>query len=331
MKNIIAIFMLSVTIITSCSNGKQNSTEQIIDQIELSIVTQNLSGSPYNKGFTAFANKLKELSGGTITVDISQLMDFGTIDDMFSAVMTGQIDMTALGYSDKSDLIPELLIASEAYVIRDYKHLLQVLASDYGDRMEEKYNELNIHVSSVWYGGLRQVTSNKPIRSLADFKGLLFRAAPVETSIAFAENMGAIAMPIRFSELYNALEKSEVEAQENPLSIIEARKLYQVQQCLALTDHIVGTVAIFINKEKYESFTDEQKAWYNEAIEYGKEVCNVIIYREEAILLDKFQSEYAMTITTPNKDELKKAMISRYDELETKFGEGSVYNIMNIR
>ncbi len=320
---IITILILSTFLTSSCAykSGTENAPKQNIDVIELSIVTQNTTGSPYDKGYIAFANKLNELSGGTMTVAISHLMDFGTIEDMFDAVMKGAIDMTTLGYSDKSDLIPELVLASEPYIINDYKHLLRVLASDYGKKMNEKFNELGVDLSSVWYGGVRQVTSNKPIRSLNDFKGLRFRAAPTEASISFAENMGAIATPIRFSDLYNALERAEVEAQENPLSIIESRKLYQVQNCIVLTDHSISTVAVLINKEKYDSFTDEQKAWYNEALEYGKEVCNNIIYNEESILLDKFRNEYGMTLTTPDKDELKAAMTPRYKELERRYGD----------
>ncbi len=332
MKNVIIIIaLLSTFFITSCNSKNNKDNESTTKHIiQLSLVTQDTIGSPYDKGYNAFAIKLSELSGGTMTVSISQLMNMGTISDMFNAICEGTVDIVTLGYCDKSNIIPKVRIIGEAYVISDYEHLLKVLDSDYGKEMEEKYNELGVITSSVWYAGLRQVTSNKPINSFADFSGLRFRAAPADISISFAENMATIVTPIKFSELYDALESNEVEAQENPLSIIEARRLHRVQNYLALTDHIVSTTAVFINKDKYESFTSEQKAWYDEAIEYGKEVCNTIVYEEEATLLNKFETEYGMTITRPNKDELRNAMKPHYNKLEEQFGNGSVYSLIEM-
>ncbi len=318
--------------LVAISCGKKEVVE--VDEpreVILHFVTQYaVEGAPDYEGWRAFARKLEELSGSTMKIEFSTLTQFGTIEEMFNRTVEGKLDIVSLGYTDMSYIIDELIIMGTAYVVRDYEHLLQILASDYGKRMNEEFSKLGVVASSVWYAGARQVTSNKEINSLEDFKGLKFRTPPTENIIAFVNAIGANPISVPFVELYGAMKKNLAEAQENPLPTIEVTKLYQVQKYLIKTDHVIGTIALFINKEKYDSFTDEQKTWYNQALVYGGEVCYSFTTELEANLLDKFEQEYGMEIIYPDKDELKNAMKPHYDELEKTFGAGSVYSIIEV-
>lgn len=124
-----------------------------------------------------------------------------------------------------------------------------------------------------------------------------------------------------FSDIANIIENGEVEAQENPLNIIEAAKLYKVQKYLAITDHLLTIVPMIINKYKYESFSDKQKEWFAEAIERGNKTCANLVLSQEVTLIDKFEKEYNMQVTYPNQRELKEAMKDYYDEVKEKFGK----------
>ncbi len=332
MKKCFIMFLLltSILAITSC-HKKQTVVQETEEEILLHFVTQNaLPGAPDYEGWRAFAQKLEELSGSTMKIEFSTLTQFGTLEEMFNRTAEGKLDILSLGYTDMSYIIPELIIMGSAYVVRDYEHLLKILKSDYGKRINAEFEKLGVISSGVWYAGARQITSNKPINSLADFNGLRFRTPPTENIIAFVNAIGAKPISIAFVELYGAMEKNLADAQENPLPTIEVSKLYQVQKYILKTDHVIGTIATFINKEKYDSFTDEQKAWYDEAIEYGGQVCYRQAIELEANLLEKFEQEYNMIVSYPNKDELINAMKPYYDELEKEFGRGSVSSIMAI-
>ncbi len=333
---IISLLLLSATLFVGCkdNSASRNNVDFAkgnTDKIVLSLVTQDALRGPSYQGYRELAQKLEELSGGTMTVDINQLTKFGTLTDIFHSVVGGQFDIATLGYSDKSNIIPELSIVSEPYLVRDYEHLVKILESDYGKKMAAKFSEFGLRHSATWYAGKRQTTSNKPLNSLKDFEGLKIRIPPTETLIAFTKYIGAESITINFGELYDALKEGIAEAQENPLPTIEAAKIYEVHKYIAITDHIIGTAALFINQKKYDSFTDEQKAWFDEAVAYGGQVCNEIVYKQEADLLEKFQLEYNMTITYPNKDELRAALKPHLDNLETKFEQISIDDIISIK
>lgn len=327
MKRVLSgLILIFAFVIVGCSSGE---TEQ--KNIVLSLGTQDNPGNPLYTGYEAFAEKLAELSAGTMTVEIFPSSQLGTSKETFDQVITGELDMATAGYPDMSYIIPELILVGQVYVVRDYEHLLKIIDSEYGQMIDQKFADLGVHVAGVWYSGVRQTTSNRPLNSISDFQGLKLRTPQVEALITFTEATGASASPIAFSELYLALQTGQVEAQENPLSTIESQKIYEVQDYLAITDHFLASAAVFINEEKYNSFTDEQKAWFNEAVAYGGQITKDIIEEEESSLLDKFQNEYGITITYPDLQAFRDAMIPYYAKLEAEYGQGAIKNLMDIQ
>lgn len=338
MKRILLFSILLFSIIfiscSSRSDGHRENTSMIDfneGKIILSLVTQEAPRSPSHQGFLAFAQKLKELSDDTMNVDINQLTITGSLDDIFDSVCAGNIDIAAMGYADRSNIIPELAIVGKAYVVRDYEHFLKILESDYGKRMNKNFNDLGIMHSSLWYLGFRHTTSSVPINSAKDFENLQYRIQPTGSLRAFITTLKATPIEVSYNGLYDALKSNKVNAQENPIPNIEATKIYELQPYIAMTAHLVGTIALFINKEKFDSFTDEQKAWYNEAMEYARLICYDIVVEQETALLEKFQYEYGMTITYPDIDELQQITKPLYDEIEKELGQGSIYTLINIK
>ncbi len=333
MKKIIIAFLISLTTILSVScNGNASLKIKKGSQSEykLQLITQNIETEPVYKGALAFANKLEELSGGTMTVEFTKVENIREMQRLIEPVISGEFDIVIVGYSTLAYAIPELEIIAQAYVVTDYQNYIKTLDYDYGNKMDKEIAKLGLIPSEIWFLGTRHVTSNNPINSLQDFRGLRLRTPPTDANIAFAESMGAIAIPTSLSEIYNVIDSKFVQAQENPLSTIEAHKLYKVQEYLAITGHSIAASSLFINKNTYNSFSTQQEAWYNEAVEHGRKVCYNIVSREEIYLLEKFEKEYGMTITYPDRSALREAMHSHYDKLEEKFGKDSVYSLVAI-
>ncbi len=327
------LLLLSITFV-SCGYRKakaSSTTDELDNKIRLSLVTQEAPRSPSHRGFIALANKLKELSDDTMNIEINQLTMTGSLEDIFTSVSAGQIDIAAMGYADKTSSIPELALVGKPYVVRDYEHFLKILDSSYGKKMENYFHYLGIVHSSLWYLGYRHTTSNTPINSIKDFEGLKYRIQPTGSLETFVQILKAKPIAVSYNGLYDALKSGMVEAQENPIPNIEATKVYEHQKYLAMTGHLVGTIALFINKERYDTFTDEQKAWYNEAMEHGRQVCYNIVVEQEDALLEKFENEYGMMVTYPNKNELRDAMKPIYEEAEQQLGIGSISELMAIQ
>lgn len=322
------VFLLTSLIFIGCSTEQKERNKP--SRMILSLVIQDIPENPSYKGYVAFKDKLEELSGGTILVEMVQLTKFGTLKDKFDTVSSGQFDVVAIGYSDMADIVPELELIGAPYIARDYDHFLKIIDSEYGQKIKDEFANLDAILCDSWYMGVRQVTSNNPLNSLADFRGLKMRIPPTDNLDAFARAIGATPIVVSFQEIYQALNSGEANSQENPFSIIESKKIYELQKYIAITDHVLTIVPILVNKGKYNSLTAEQKNWFDQAVAYGGNVCLELVREQEESLLEKFINENSMSVTYPDKAEFQAAMSGYYAELESRFGEGSIANLINI-
>ncbi len=333
MKKILSFFsvlFISIFLCVSCSD--KGIEKGSIKEYRLKLIKQSAPDAPPYLGILAFAEKLEELSDGTMTVDINMIAPMVSIDEVVEPLINGECDMvlTAYGYADLLYKAPALEILGQAYIFRDYKHFTKFFKSEYAEELRIYLDKINIINTMPWYYGIRHTTSHEPINSLADFNKRKMRMPPVTSSVDFAKAIGAIPVVINFDGIYHALATKYVDGQENPLTMIEAGKFYEIQKYIAITAHSIGLAVPLINKKVYDSFSAEQEAWYNEAIEYGRQVCYDITIEQESYLLEKFETEYGMTITYPDIDELREAMLPYYEKLEEQFGINSVSKILEI-
>lgn len=107
------------------------------------------------------------------------------------------------------------------------------------DAINEKFAEVGIIGLSFWENGFRELTNNvRPITTPDDLQGIKLRTLSADVQVAMWEALGALPTPIDASEMYTALQQGTVQGQENPLHEIVARKLYEVQPYVTLTDHV---------------------------------------------------------------------------------------------
>ncbi len=299
MKSIIIAKIFLTLLITlaavSCVDNKNNrntNLEETEEKIILIFGTQEAldQNIPSVMGYKAFADKLKELSGGTMIVEFTLMVKFNNMEEMINGVLNNTFDIVAAGYSNLDYVIPDLFILSQ--VTRDIDHFLKILESPFGQELQAQFHEVGVIPSSPWYMGTRKTTINTPINKLADFKKLKMRTVPTEAGKVFARSMGIEIVPLNLSELYAALKDGKVNAQENPLFIIEASKFYEYQKYIAMTEHAISATALFLNKAKYDTFTVEQKVWYHEAVVYGGKVCSNIVLENESHLLEELVKEH---------------------------------------
>lgn len=278
------------------------------------------------QGAQAFAEKLKELSGGELEVELFPSSSLGDFKAMVAQVQAGELDMVMTGYPDMSYIIPELKLVGAPYVVDDFAHLQDIVAGPWGQKMSAKMNDQGIHLLDVWYYGTRQTTSNRAINSLDDMAGLRLRTPNVPFLIAFAENTGATPAPVAFAEVYLALQTNQVDAEENPLPTIDAMKFYEVQSHIAMTNHFIASGAMQIGTSTWGALSDEEKGWVQEAITYGGDVSDRLTFDAEAALVDTFK-ERGLTITEPDTAPFRAAMKPYYDALEAEFGDGAIAGV----
>lgn len=293
---------------------------------ELTLGMQENEVSNLYAGAQAMAATLAEVSDGALTLTLFPSSTLGDFRAMVAQVQAGELDMVTTGYPDMSYVIPELNLIGAPYVVRDFAHLEEIVAGEWGQEMAAAFEAQGIHMLDLWYNGTRQTTSNRPIESMADMAGLRMRTPNVPFLIAYAENTGATAAPVAFAEVYLALQTNQVDAQENPLPTIEAMRFDEVQSHIAITNHFIASIAVQIGAELWNSLSEEEQGWIMAAVEAGGEVNNTRTVDAEAALLTTFE-ERGLTVTRPDLEPFRAAMQPYYDTLEAEFGAGAIARV----
>ncbi len=246
-------------------------------------------GSPFKPGsiMVDAAEKFKELvtqgSGGRIEVQI----DAGNASEEQITEWngSGKIEMQSNG---TMFLPSQYSFFSGPYVMKDFEHYMRVwdgrLGQEARTQMEQKGN---LKYLGTVYRGLRQMTTKKPVYTPADVDGLKLRLPNIATWIAVWKAMGADPIAVTLPELYNALKTGKAEASEGDLPQISSFKLDEVQTHLIITNHLVQTGGMLINKPFFDKLS---KADQDLIVKAGKEAetwaNNKIKTGEAAILVD---------------------------------------------
>ena len=172
----------------------------------------------------------------------------------------GTVDMIISGPSFAARSYPRLGIAYYPFIFRDADHLIAYSKSPvFAEMVEEFRKKTGIQIIAYTYYGARQTTAQKPFTDCAGMKGLKIRVPDVPAYMATPKACGANPTPIAFAEVYLALQNGTVDAQENPLTTIEAKKFYEVQKAIMMTSHIVDGLTTQVAPHVWNKLTDRTR------------------------------------------------------------------------
>jgi TRAP-type C4-dicarboxylate transport system substrate-binding protein len=153
-------------------------------------------------------------------------------------------------------------------MFRDFNHWKTFATSPLFGELSEGYRQKSggNKVVAITYYGERHVTSNKPINRPEDMKGLKIRVPDAPLYTMFPRALGANPTPIAFAEVYLALQNGTVDAQENPLPTIDAKKFYEVQKYIVLTGHITDALLTIVGGPTWSKLSDADKKVFEEVL-----------------------------------------------------------------
>src|SRR3569833_875270 len=198
------------------------------------------TSEPFHTASVWAAQEIGKRTNGRYAIDVYPASQLGKEADINQGLSLGSVDINNTNTNNTTKNIPPIGVTYYPYTFRDADHLLAYTKSDIFKELTKGYEDKSgHHIVAVTYNGVRQTSSNKPIKTCADLKGLKMRVPDVPAYLAMPRACGANTAPIAFAEVYLALQNGTVEAQENPLTTIEAKKIYEVQKHIVLTGHIV--------------------------------------------------------------------------------------------
>ena len=204
---------------------------------------------------TEAAARIKEKTGGKVEIQVFPNNQLGSDTDMLSQLRSGALEFFTLSGLILSTLVPVASINGVGFAFKDYGQVWPAMDGALGKLVRDEIAKRGLYAFGKMYdNGYRQITSaTKPIKTPEDLNGFKIRvpASPLWTSLFKA--FGASPTTINFNEVYTALQTRVVDGQENPLSLIDVAKLYEVQKHVAITNHMWDGFWFLANKRAFEA------------------------------------------------------------------------------
>jgi tripartite ATP-independent transporter DctP family solute receptor len=267
------------------------------------------TAEPFHTQSVWAAQEIAKRTNNRYQVDVYPASQLGKETDINQGLSLGSVDMIISGSSFAAKSFPPIGVTYYPYTFRDADHLLAYTKSDVFKELAKGYEDKTGHrILAVTYYGVRHTSSNKPIKACADMKGLKIRVPDVPAYLAMPRACGANTAPIAFAEVYLALQNGTVEAQENPLTTIEAKKFYEVQKHIVLTGHIVDHLNTVIASGLWKKLSEEDRKIFTDVAQEAAAKAPAEIKTNEAKLVDFFKQK-GLTVTEVNKDEFRDTVL----------------------
>lgn len=269
------------------------------------------TSEPFHTESVWAAKEIEKRTEGRYKIDVFPASQLGKEVDINQGLKLGTVDMIISGSSFAARDFKPIGVTYFPYIFRSPEHLIAYTKSDVFKRLAKGYEDKTGNViAAVSYYGTRHTTANKPITKCGDLAGVKMRVPDVPAYLAMPRACGANTTPIAFAEVYLALQNGTVDAQENPLTTIEAKKFFEVQKNIVLTGHIVDHLNTVISKSRWASLSDADKKIFVDVMQEAATKTTKIIEERENKLVDDFKAR-GLAVTEVDKADFAKTVLEK--------------------
>lgn len=239
------------------------------------------------------ADEIKKRSNGNFEIQVFPASSLGKETDINEGLSLGTVDIIYTGNQFAGRTHPPVSIGGYPYVFRSVDHWKSYLKSDLFQELAAGFQKASGGHKIVWatYYGQRHATSKKPLKTPEDMKGLKIRVPDAPAYTIFPKATGANPTPIAFAEVYLALQQGVVDAQENPLPTIQAKKFYEVQKYINLTGHITDSLLVIVGGHVWNKLNDADKKMFTEVLTEAADRSTATIMQSEKDLIAWFEKQ----------------------------------------
>jgi tripartite ATP-independent transporter DctP family solute receptor len=227
---------------------------------------------PRNTGYSVagdlFADKLKELSKGSMIIDQYPGAQLGQEPQLLQLVKSGDIDFAIISSANTATISPEAGVMSLHFLFRDEAHVVKGLADPrVFEALKTMIDETTqgLHVIATGSQGVRHMYSKKEIHNVGDIKGLKVRVQATATEDTMFPAYGAQTVHMPFGSVYTSLQTGVMDVAENSINVYLVNKHYEVAPVLSITEHEANNALVFISDKAWQTLSAEQKGWVTTA------------------------------------------------------------------
>ena len=288
--------------------------------------------SHYGVAIDTLAREVERRTDGRYKVQTFYSSALGAERESVEGVQLGTLDLTLTSTGPLPNFVPDVAILDIPFLFRDYAHARAVLDGPIGQELLTKFQAKGM-VGLAWAeNGFRHMTNSKrPVNVPDDLRGLKMRTMENPIHIEAYRQFGILPTPMAFTEVFTALQQGTVDGQENPLSVIEAAKLDQVQKYLTLTGHVYSPAVFLMNKARWDSLSDADKRAFLEAAKEGVRANRARVDEDERKAVADLRAKGMVVAENVDKAKFQAALNPVYADFAKRFGQANIDRIRNYR
>ena len=253
-----------------------------------------------------FKEKVEELTGGSVVIDVQASGVLGSENDVLDAILGGStsIDISRISaFALTSYGCNKSKLLSIPFTFENRAHFWNFANSELAPEFLNEPQELGLPVRGIFYGeeGFRHFFTVKPVSGIADFKGLKLRVSNDPVMNGMVEGLGANPTVVSFGELYSALQTGVVDGAEQPIANYKSNAFPEVANNLILDGHTLGAVQAVITDNAWNKLTENQQAAIMEAAADTQAFNADLSESAENKVLDELKSSGCNVVDVPDK------------------------------
>ena len=284
--------------------------------------------TPKGKGALKFKELAEERTKGKVKVEVYPNSQLYKDKEELEALQLGSVQMLAPSLAKFGPLgVKDFEVFDLPFIFKDQAAFRAVTDGPVGADLFAKLEPKGIHGLAYWDNGFHIMSANKPLHSVADFKGQKMRIQSSKVLDAQMRALGAIPQVMAFSELYAALQSGVVDGTEGVPSNFYTQKIFEVQKHITLSNHGHLAYAVIVNKKFWDALPADIRTTLTAAVKDATTYANAIASTENAEALDKIKASGKSTVYTPTAAETiewKKALMPVHKEMEARVGKSTI-------
>ena len=299
-----------LAIVASCGIALATSA---IAQTEIKLGHVGEPGSLFQKSADEFAKRANAKLGGKAKVIVYGSSQLGGDKEMIQKLKLGTLDM-ALPSTVMSSEVDTVGIFEMPYIVKDRAHMARIEKEIFWPKIEPDIEKKGLRVLAVWENGVRHLTNSKrPIKVPGDLQGIKLRVPEGKWRVKMFQAYGANPSPMKFSELFTALQTGVMDGQENPFTQIYSAKLQEVQKYLSLSGHVYTPAYLTVGTRRWQELPADMRKVLEDTARETQAYVYQTAARDDEELLGKLK-QAGMQVNDVDKDAFVTASKSIYDE-----------------
>ncbi|MBI3714909.1 MAG: TRAP transporter substrate-binding protein [Betaproteobacteria bacterium] len=278
------------------------------------------------------ANKFKELAEertkGRVKVEVYPNSSLYKDKEEMEALQLGSVQMLAPSLAKFGPLgVKEFEVFDLPFIFKDQEAFRAVTDGAVGAGLFKKLESHGVKGLAYWDNGFHIMSANKPLHTVADFKGLKMRIQSSKVLDAQMRALGAIPQVMAFSELYQGLQSGVVDGTEGVPSNFYTQKIYEVQKHITLSNHGHLAYALIVNKKFWDGLPADIRTILDGCVKDATAAANKAATDDNLSAMEKIKASGKTTLYTPTAAELnewKKALMPVHSEMESRVGKDTV-------